>query len=95
VIIVITSAMGAIGASPIPSAGLVLILMIMNSIGLPVTPLFGLIIAVDFIPDRFQTATNVLGDLVCSAVVYKLNPDLEVNDDILAYEKQVTEGHEA
>jgi Na+/H+-dicarboxylate symporter len=93
VIIVITSAMGAIGASPIPSAGLVLILMIMNAIGLPITPLFGLIIAVDFIPDRFQTATNVFGDLMCSIIVHHLNPNLELNEGIVAFEKQLTEHH--
>jgi Na+/H+-dicarboxylate symporter len=94
VIIVLTSAISAIGASPIPSAGLVLILMIMNAVGITITPLFGLIIAVDFLVDRFQTALNVMGDLMCAAIVYHLNPDLEVNDDILAYEKQVMEGHE-
>ena len=94
IIIVITSALAAIGASPIPSAGLVLNLMIMNAVNIPITPLFGLIIAVDFIVDRVQTACNVMGDLVCTAVVYKLNPTLEVNDDIIAYEKQVMAGHE-
>jgi Na+/H+-dicarboxylate symporter len=95
IVVVITSAMAAVGASPIPSAGLVLILMVMNSIALPITPLFGLIIAVDFIPDRFQTATNVLGDLMCSAIVHKLNPNLELNDDIVAFEKQMTGAHDA
>ncbi|KAI8896746.1 Sodium:dicarboxylate symporter [Globomyces pollinis-pini] len=80
VIIVITSAISAIGASPIPSAGLVLILMIMNAVGIPITPLFGLIIAIDFLVDRFQTALNVMGDLMCSSIVYHLNP-LEFPED--------------
>ena len=93
VLIVLTSAVAAIGASPIPSAGLVLILMVMSSVKVPATALFGLIISVDFVVDRFQTALNVMGDLMCSSIVWHINPDIELNDDIVEYEEKVTHAH--
>ncbi|KAI9142807.1 Sodium:dicarboxylate symporter [Paraphysoderma sedebokerense] len=81
VLIGLTSALSAIGASPIPSAGLVFHILILQTVGIPINGLFGLIIAIDWLADRPQTALNVLGDLYCCQVVQNRYPlPLEPDD---------------
>merc|ERR1719150_3615829 len=57
------------GAAPIPSAGLVLLITIMESVDIPVNALFGLIIAVDWIYDRPETMTNIVGDSFAAGIM--------------------------
>lgn len=87
-----------IGASPIPSAGLVFILMIMDTVGVPNTALFGIVIAVDFIIDRFVTSCNVSGDLYCASVINHWNPNIleteEAVEDMKKYENQIEHAHD-
>ena len=45
----------------IPQAGLVTMVMVLQTVGLPSTDV-ALILAVDWLLDRFRTAINVLGD---------------------------------
>jgi Na+/H+-dicarboxylate symporter len=67
-IVVVTATLAAIGAAGIPEAGLVTMLIVLGAVGLPLEYL-GLILAVDWLVDRFRTAVNVFGDAVGSAVV--------------------------
>lgn len=77
IIIAVTATLAAIGAAGIPEAGLVTMLIVLNAVGLPATYL-PLILPVDWLLDRFRTATNTFGDAVGSAVVdrsfAKINP---------------------
>ena len=66
-IVVITALLASIGAAGIPSAGLVMISIILNAIGLPLEGV-GLILAVDRILDMCRTTVNVFSDS-CGAVV--------------------------
>lgn len=68
IIIAVTATLAAIGAAGIPEAGLVTMLIVLNAVGLPATYL-PLILPVDWLLDRFRTATNAFGDSVGSAVV--------------------------
>ncbi|MDG1893601.1 MAG: dicarboxylate/amino acid:cation symporter [Fuerstiella sp.] len=63
-------------AAGIPEAGLVTMLIVLNAVGLPTTYL-PLILPVDWLLDRFRTATNAFGDSVGSAVVDESFPDAE------------------
>jgi solute carrier family 1 (neuronal/epithelial high affinity glutamate transporter), member 1 len=67
-IVVLTASLAAIGAAGIPEAGLVTMVLVLQSVGLPVEGI-GLILAVDWILDRCRTTINVWGDAVGAAVV--------------------------
>lgn len=87
VLIVILAVVSSIGTTPIPSASLVLIVMIAESVGVEAPGiLFAVIVAIDWLLDRFRTATNVSGDLYGSMIVYKVtgieDPDDEFDDNM-------------
>ncbi|MBN1480064.1 dicarboxylate/amino acid:cation symporter [candidate division KSB1 bacterium] len=66
-IVVLTALLASIGAAAVPMAGLVMLTIILNAVGLPLEGV-GLILAVDRVLDMFRTATNVLSDS-CGAVI--------------------------
>ncbi len=68
VIIALTATLAAIGAAGIPEAGLVTMVIVLNAVNLP-TEGMQLILAVDWLLDRFRTTVNVFGDMVGAAVV--------------------------
>lgn len=68
VIIAITAVIASAGVAAIPSAGLVALAIIANTVGLPLHYIF-LVLAVDRILDMCRTATNVMGDAGGAVVV--------------------------
>jgi Na+/H+-dicarboxylate symporter len=64
----VVATVSAIGAAGIPEAGLVTMVVVLQAVGLPLEGL-GLLLAIDWLIDRFRTAVNVWGDAVGAAVV--------------------------
>ena len=69
-IVFLTAMLAAIGAPGIPSAGMVTMVMVLQSVGLPVEAI-AILLPVDRVLDTFRTMVNVEGDLVGSLVVQK------------------------
>lgn len=69
-IVFITAMLAAIGAPGIPSAGMVTMVMVLQSVGLPVEAI-AILLPIDRILDTVRTMVNVEGDLVGSLVVQK------------------------
>jgi len=66
-----TAMLAAMGAPGIPSAGMVTMVMVLQSVGLPAEAI-AILLPVDRLLDTFRTAVNVEGDMVGSLVVQKL-----------------------
>ncbi len=69
-IVVLTALLASIGAAGIPMAGLVMMAIILNAVGLPLEGV-GLILAVDRILDMMRTSVNVWSDSCGTAIIAK------------------------
>ncbi|XP_029909198.1 excitatory amino acid transporter 2 isoform X4 [Myripristis murdjan] len=68
----LTATLASVGAASIPSAGLVTMLLILTAVGLP-TQDISLLVAVDWLLDRFRTSVNVVGDSYGAGIVYHMS----------------------
>merc|ERR1740121_3206364 len=59
----------SMGAAPLPSAGLVLVVTIMAAVGVPFNSTFGIITAVDWMLDRLRGCVNITGDATVAAII--------------------------
>ncbi|XP_027718692.1 excitatory amino acid transporter 3 isoform X3 [Vombatus ursinus] len=68
----VTATAASIGAAGVPQAGLVTMVIVLSAVGLPAEDVT-LILAVDWLLDRFRTMVNVLGDAYGTGIVEKLS----------------------
>ncbi|XP_066582167.1 excitatory amino acid transporter 1-like [Prorops nasuta] len=68
----ITATAASIGAAGIPQAGLVTMVMVLDTVRLPANDVF-LIVAVDWLLDRCRTTVNVVGDALGAGIVNHLS----------------------
>lgn len=66
--IVLLATLGSIGAAGVPGAGLIMLAMVLQGVGLPLEGI-GLIAGIDVILDMGRTCLNVTGDVACTAAV--------------------------
>jgi Na+/H+-dicarboxylate symporter len=71
--IVLTATLASVGAAGVPSAGIITLILVLQSVGLGAHVQAGiaLILGIDRILDMLRTAVNVTGDLTVAAVVAK------------------------
>ncbi len=69
--IIITATLASIGTAGVPGAGIVMLAMVLQSVGLPVDGI-ALVAGVDRIFDMGRTTVNITGDASCVIVVSKL-----------------------
>lgn len=80
IIVAITALLASIGAAGIPHAGLVMMVIILQAVGLPVE-MQGIIIAVDRVLDMCRTSVNVWSDSCGCAVIARFEAGgLHVDD---------------
>lgn len=71
VIVFAVAMLGAMGAPGIPSVGMLSMVLVLESVGLP-TEAIAILLPIDRILDTVRTAVNVEGDMVGAMVVEKL-----------------------
>ena len=69
--VVLTATLASIGAAGVPSAGLITLIVVLQSVGLgdKVAAGIALILGVDRILDMLRTITNLTGDLSCASFI--------------------------
>lgn len=71
VTIVLTATLASIGTAGVPGAGMVMLAMVLESVGLPVAGI-SLVMGVDRIFDMGRTTVNITGDAACAVIVSKM-----------------------
>ncbi len=66
--IVLTATLASIGTAGIPGAGIVMLAIVLNSVGVPLQGI-GIILGVDRILDMCRTVVNITGDATCAVVI--------------------------
>lgn len=73
--IVLTAALAAVGTAPVPSVGLIMLIIVLKSVGVPEEGI-ALIIGVDRLLDMCRTVPNVLADSLACVVIAKSENEL-------------------
>ena len=76
--VILTATLASIGTAGVPSVGLVMLAMVLQSVNLPVEGI-ALIIGVDRLLDMVRTAVNVTGDAAVSTIVAKSENMLDIS----------------
>jgi proton glutamate symport protein len=66
--IVLTALLASIGTAPVPAAGIIMLVIVLESVGVPSSGI-ALILGVDRILDMARTATNVTGDSAVTVLI--------------------------
>lgn len=82
IIVVLLSTLASIGTTPIPSSSLVLTVMIAVSIGVEITGMYAVVVAIDWFLDRFRTAVNGSCDTFAAVIVTKFTGIKDNEDNI-------------
>ena len=78
VMIVFTGTLASIGTAGVPGAGLIMLAMVLQSVGLPIEGL-ALVAGIDRILDMFRTCLNITGD---GAVAILIDKDEQARQSI-------------
>ena len=75
--IVLTATLASVGTAGVPSAGIIMLIVVLQSVGLgdKVEAGIALILGVDRILDMLRTSVNVTGDLSCAAYIARSEQD--------------------
>lgn len=72
IVVCLMAVMASIGAPGLPSAGMVTMIMVLQSVGLPVEAI-AILLPMDRLIDTVRTAVNVEGDLIGSIIIHRLD----------------------
>ena len=75
VIVCLTAMIASLGAPGIPSAGMVTMIMVLQSVGLPAEAI-AILLPIDRLLDTVRTVVNVQGDMMISVVVDRYTKDM-------------------
>ena len=76
VTIILTSTLASIGSAGVPGAGLIMLTLVLNSVGLPIEGI-ALIAGIDRILDMARTTVNVVGDCMVTVLIAKSENELD------------------
>ncbi|MFB0972500.1 MAG: cation:dicarboxylase symporter family transporter, partial [Neofamilia sp.] len=74
--IVLTATLASVGTAGVPGAGMIMLAMVLQGVGLPVEGI-ALVAGVDRILDMIRTSLNVLGDLSCALYISRTESNID------------------
>ena len=74
--IILTATLASIGTAGVPGAGMIMLGMVLQSVGLPIEGI-AIIAGVDRILDMMRTMINITGDAACSVIVAATEGELD------------------
>ncbi len=77
--IILTAVMVSIGTPALPGAGIVMLMIVLEAVGLPSAGI-ALVLGLDRILDMIRTAANITGDATVSVVIASAEGELGVAD---------------
>lgn len=77
-LVILTATLASIGTAGVPGAGIVMLAMVLQQVGIPVEGI-ALILPIDRILDMCRTVVNVTGDAVGTTIVAKSEGELNVD----------------
>ena len=86
-VVVITALLASIGAAAVPSAGLVIIFLVLEAVGLrgpEVNAIVGAMLAIDRPLDMYRTAVNVFSDSCGAAIIAKSEGESGIDEAVAA-----------
>ncbi|XP_046471987.1 excitatory amino acid transporter isoform X4 [Neodiprion pinetum] len=89
--VILTSTAASVSSASVPSAALVLLLVVLSAIDAPVQDV-SLLFAIDWFVDRVRTTNNMLGDCYAAAVVEQLSKKELMAVDAAAYQSETKVG---
>ena len=78
IIVCLTAMIASLGAPGIPSAGMVTMIMVLQSVGLPAEAI-AILLPIDRLLDTVRTVVNVQGDMMISVVVDRYTKDKDIS----------------
>ncbi len=75
--VILTAVLASIGTAGVPGAGAIMLMLVLESIGMPleagspVAAAYAMILGIDAILDMGRTCINVTGDMTCSTIIAK------------------------
>lgn len=84
-VVLITATLASIGTAGVPGAGAIMLLMVLESVNLPVSAgsavaaAYAMILGIDVILDMGRTCLNVTGDMVGTTIVSKSEKELDLS----------------
>jgi len=80
-LIILTALLSSIGSPGIPGGSIVMLIIVLNSVGIPIEGL-ALILGVDRPLDMLRTVANVTGDVTVASIVAKSENEIIVANDL-------------
>ncbi len=83
IIVITTATLASIGTAGVPGAGAIMLIMVMESIGLPIVPgtsiaaAYAVVLGIDALLDMARTGLNVTGDMVATIVISASENELD------------------
>ncbi len=78
--VILTATLASIGTAGVPGAGMIMLMMVLQSTGLPLEGI-ALVAGVDRILDMIRTCLNVTGDISCAVVINSLEGEIHLPDN--------------